>query len=394
MRRFVSLLVNLLVALLIFEGFFVLVYYLADGEYVAASTKIEATAPATGYGCLSDRFYSPHPYLGFTRLQRPDCRGYDSRLGHNGKLLPRERDDDYFTILVLGASVIHELMTNKESRFGDYIAQHYRVDNKPVRVIDATTGSWKQPQQLIMLMHYAALADAVVAFEGYNELLFNRQHDYAFALERPIQRLMDEAYPHDMSKRQTLLVWLTTEAYYRVQNSAVLQHSKLVYFVLERLKGMTNTALRDGSNRDFRRQMENLYRVNPSWSLDQRKAYFLERYDTVVAYMHALSSVHTARFVLFLQPTPLTGKVLTDTEQARVRGKDYLEDYLLLEQSLLALNAKGIRVVSLKDVFEAVDEEIYRDTIHLDKTSVGPAVLARAMLEVLVPQFGLIRHTE
>jgi len=338
---------------------------------------------------MKDRFISPHPYLAFTRLQRPDCKGYDARLGHNGKLLPRERDDEYFTILVLGASVIHELMTNRDSKFGEYVSEHYSYHNKPIRVIDATTGAWKQPQQLIMLMHYAALADAVVAFEGYNELLYVRQNGYAFALERPLQRLVDQAYPHDMSRKQTVLVWLTTEAYFRVLKNPMLRRSNLVYFVLERLKSVTNKALKDGKNRDVRRQLENLYRVNPDWTMQERKAHFVERYKTLIQYMQAMSGVHGAKFLYFLQPTPLTGKPLTDVEAARVEQKDYLDDYLFMEAQLLGLNAQNLRVVSLKNVFVDVAEEIYRDTIHLDKSSAGPAVLMEALLAEMVPYFEL-----
>jgi hypothetical protein len=398
--KFLSTLTSLIVAALILEGFFVLVYYIQDGGYVPAQNKIQEMTMNTGWrsaesDCESLRAEVSHPYLAFSQLAKPYCPRYDRDSGHTGQVFPRKANPDKFVVLFTGASVPAQLLADAEPTFGQMLSQQYRYEGKEIEVLHGAVVRWKQPQQFIMLMLNAHLIDAVVSMEGFNELVsgFGNQYRYDFA--SPILPSFKGSNINFISKELLLLSWLYKRAFESIQNGYVLKHLKTTVFVVRAYRHwMQGYSDLDSERVGAYRQQINPFLLPKSWSYDERKDHYVDMYHHYIRNMQALAQANQLKFALFIQPVPLIGKTLTAEEkEALKKYKDYGENYTQIHNSLLELRDEGINIFTLKNVFLDYKETVYHDGIHLELEGQAPQLLNQAIIDILAEQWGLDRKS-
>jgi hypothetical protein len=191
------------------------------------------------------------------------------------------------------------------------------------------------------------------------------------------------------------LLWLTENGFLFVSKGHYLKHSKTVYFALSGLM-----SLADKKSRTARAAGQLEKEIYPfrflknnslpqDVALDQQKQAYLNQYIGMVNYMFAISQAANLKFIYFLQPAPMVGKILTEEEKAFIKTADYQEDYKNLEARLLMLKSANIDVVSLVDVFKDFSTTAYKDHIHLDTTTNAPDLVNQAIIKSLVAHWGL-----
>ncbi len=394
-KKLLSVLFSLLIALLIFELFFTLLYYiLDDGRYVPAAVKIEQSSPK-GYRisraqtCFGKRSLSPHPWLGYSRLTKPFCDSYEVGGSHTGEVFPFTKDPDKFTILFTGASVPKQLLDTIKPSIRKQLSENYHYQGKEIVVLGGAVEGWKQPQQTIMLLLSLGVIDAVFTVEGFNELVFTQNKDFHYHYQVPYYHLYRKANTSILTNGQRNLIWITESLYDSVEKGHVLKHSKIVYFILNTLRRSTREALANSTENPMFQQTMGPFVLPDHWTLEQRRAHFMENYLQSVKTMHTIANANNLKFAYFLQPAPVIGKTLTESEQNKLRDTSYKDDYLAMEQQLLALQAEGLEVYSLTHVFENFSGEAYKDSIHIHPESGAAEVLNNAIIETLVERWGL-----
>jgi hypothetical protein len=392
-RKLLSVALSVLIAGLLIESFFILVYRLRDGKFIPAERAYKSIAPREYNltqleSCTNPHGLAPHPYLGFSHLAKSFCGDQLKGMGHTGSAFPRAKDPRNFTVLLTGASVPKQLLTASPSLTG--LLSHYTADGRTIVVLDGTEAAWKQPQQLILLMLSLDRIDAVLTLEGFNELSFNKayQYDHDFTVPFwPAYRKANLGTLIGFRDHATLL--FVENAFVFVDTHPWLKRSRTAFFVLESLRKYTRSTIHDIDTYPVASEVEEVFRLPDDWDYQTRRNYFFASYLRYIRTMHALAASNNIRFDFFLQPVSAVGKPLSDVEQANLKDASYRDDYLDMEKQLLSLSQEHIPVHSLTQVFANHPETLYEDGIHLDPDADGIRILNQAIVDALVADWNL-----
>lgn len=389
-KKCASWLLSLLVACLIIEGFFVLVYWIRDGQYIPATTALKKIAPRE-YNltqltdCDSKRALAPHPYLGFSHLTKSFC-GEGLVGGHTGAVFPFKKQADSFYVMLTGASVPKQLLTTQPSL--QKLLSRYNMQGRNIVVLDGTDAAWKQPQQLILLMLSLQQIDAVITLEGFNELSFNKTYQYRHDFAIPFWPAYRKANLGTLIGLQDHLLLLFAErTFLFVDTHSLLAKSRTTYFFLDMLRKYMRSTIQDMDAYPVAGQVESAFKLPDDWDYDSRREYFFQQYLQYIKTMHTLATSNNIRFEAFLQPVSAVGKPLSTAEQSALLSIDYRDDYMELERRLTTLNKQNVPVHSLVQLFADHPETLYKDAIHLQPN--GLEILNQAILKTLIKDWKL-----
>ncbi len=155
-----------------FRGYF----YLTDGNSYAAEDLADIPS-ATMLPTQNERpkwmkNYLLHPYFGYVA---PKIENSEKSHGFTSKSDPLAAEPTAFSILLTGGSVAQQIgrFGNLETRFRTAL-KSAGYTNRNVKVFNAATGGYKQPQQLQVLSYFLALGgrfDLVINLDGFNEIV-------------------------------------------------------------------------------------------------------------------------------------------------------------------------------------------------------------------------------
>ena len=311
-------------------------------------------------GCTWTSYY-PSPYLGFVHKDSPAC---DQKLINNiGILKSRDftfkKSPDTYKVLVTGGSVAEQYVRQRDSGH-IYLEDTLNLCYHPPRgkkrfgVWGGAVGAWKQPQQTILTLLYGGEFDGVMSLEGSNE---HKIYTSDFAHGNVGWRF-DVLWPHRFARMNLLATnsfsslikpWLIA----KIKRLPIIRHSHLFTMLLKDTRPSNIAA-------DYERH----YAFPAGWSAKEKDAYNTRAYLRRVRAFHSIAIAYGLDFALFIQPVPAISKRLTAREKALVGDLSYTESYLKMHRRLLSLNREGIPIVSLLDVFQSIEYDIYLDPIH------------------------------
>jgi hypothetical protein len=203
---------------LLFELCFIAVYYVSDGEYLSVTEKLAAEDNnylkkiTKDLKCNYNASIIQHPYLGFVHNSNPPCNySYINKSGYYGPDFPATKRDDVFTVMILGGSVASMFGQSTNESIEKKLNRKYKKDGKNIVVLNGAIEAWKQPQQVITLLLYGDLIDAVISIEGYNELMMSLSNNFKHGLEKPWQESYLAVSQHESNEMYFVYLWLNNK---------------------------------------------------------------------------------------------------------------------------------------------------------------------------------------
>ena len=374
--RLLVVLINLALVIAGSELLFTAYYYTKDGRYQSVADKLAAEKSSFDVEKTSEgpcnRHHNvliAHPYLAFVHTSRPECNALANNTGHRGPDVPYHKNPDDYVVMMLGGSVAHQLYQFEHEQLQTWLQKKH--PDKHVIVLNGALEGWKQPQQLFMLQLYGDVIDAAFTVEGANEVMFNRRLNYNVRFDAPFLAGFRKANPQYQSDAEQRAMVLSSWIFDTLQDNAVLSHSKTAYFIGEQWRAHLAIKALAKNDLDQLGQLRTIYELPKDWSFEQKRSDAIAQYIKYLGLMNATAKQYHIRFAIFLQPVPALNKPLSADEQAVVGDLNYRDDYQLFTNELL--NPKNnLPIVSLVNVFDGVNETIYKDSIHYLQESSGP----------------------
>ena len=384
---------------------------LRDGKYSSAHQRFENAdhpwfqgtidRPTDTYYCKHVDTLFPHPYLGWVYHGNPPC-GYPKSINNIGTQrhdFPAQKISDHFVIMLSGGSVATYVGGGNQQFVGGGLHPPYleralnerweSPDGKPFLVLQGSAGGWKQPQQAIMFMLYANILDAVVTLDGANELTQARHPDGEL-FEYPFLHFSEVNPLATASFSDVVAQWALSRIITKIRTTPPFSYSSLAFIVADRLNLLTepDPALKS----QWRTTVQGIFAGPKDWTDAQYLDDAIRRNEKYVRAMHAMANEFGVKEAHFLQPLPAIDKVLTSDERAAVGPLDYTDKWRHMKSSLLSLNAEGIGVYDLGDVFKNERESLYVDGRPPGwndrcQESLGYVLMAERMAEVLAQQW-------
>jgi len=383
MKRFLLPLATALVTLLLFavliELFATAYLSVADGRYVPARERFASRTNLFMRDLVQERntcgymdTLYPHPYLGFVHhANRPCGLAEINNVGLFGTDFPFIRPEDRFVVLVTGGSVANQFakgVSDGPSYLERFLnARYVSPTGKPFLVLNGGDGAWKQPQQAILFLLFVDTVHAVVTLDGYNERAPILSLEERF--EYPANNFHRANPAASQDPGDVLVRWILGRVRARAAANAVLSRSQAAYAVISAAEGW---AERQAERRPKpRTSLESIFALPPGWTREQLRSWQLGLYRKYVRAMHVVARDHGVLEAHFIQPVPAISKPLTADEEKVVGEFAYRDVYLQLTDSLMAMNADGVPVISLLDVFASDRRTLYGDDIHLRQDAAG-----------------------
>ena len=406
MKRFVlptaAILITVLLCLAGIELMATAYLYATEGRYVAArsrfasktNTFVQGLADGRECGYL-DTLY-PHPYLGFVHHGNPPCGIPDiNNVGLFGPDFPSSRRDDRFVVLLTGGSVASQFA----SRVGSgpsYLEQvlnsrYVSPTGKPFLVLNGADGAWKQPQQAILSLLYVDAVHAIVTLDGFNE---HYQMQSGFRFEYPANNFLSVNPIAAQNFGDMVTRWFVGRIRSAAADNAVLSRSNAAYELVSAAERWAEA--RAASRPKPKTSIDTMFALPPTWTAAQRREWQIAQYGKYLAAITMLAREHAVSTAHFIQPIPAYGKTLTAAEQRVVGDLGYRDVYLAMTRDLVMLNARGLPVVSLLDLFQGDSRTLYADPIHLTRSPAGQSegyeLMARRMATDLQRLWQLREH--
>jgi hypothetical protein len=390
------------------EVFFIFYYSFKEGNYVSVISLLNREQTAYARELTDGKkknipwidVHFPHPYLSFVHSQKLSLihETFDgpNNAGFCGPDFPDEKIEDRYVILLTGGSVASSFgqMFKGGPRFlEEALNKNYISPNgKKFLVLNGAMGGWKQPQQAIMFLFYAHVADALVTLDGFNESSHFDHLEWRFELPMLEFWRVNPLIEH--GNERLMASWLNGNIYNFSRKNWLLSHSHYGYFMAKSLRDAIRLLMKQvtqDKGQDFSRS---LFKLPNSWSREKCIEIFLERYKDYFRYMNAIAEKMDIKTAYFIQPAPAISKPLTPDEIEMVGDLGYKERYLKLANEMLTLRNEGIPMHSLLDILGNVTETIYRDPIHFWENvetgeSPGNEIMAEEMTKILAETFGL-----
>jgi hypothetical protein len=342
--------------------------------------------------CVYRDYLYPHPYLGWVlKHHAHPCPSMAvNNMGFRGSDYPLEREPGVFVIMLAGGSVADQQFS--ENMMEQELNAHYTSGHiRRFVVLSGAEGAWKQPQQFIAFALSASVLDGIITLDGFNEHYALRK-DEPTRLEAPANNFI-ESLDVNFDWRRNLAAMVEGSLRRYEQQSFWIQHSNLAFFCLSRVRALLRSYIlprgTDG-HEQTPTYSENPYLFPQSFPNERRPAFNQALYLQYTSMIDWIADKMKIRSLHFIQPVPGLSKTLTDEEIKAAGPIEYREVYLRMEQSMLNLNKRGLKVVSLTGIFKDHPETLYVDWIHFNKK--GRELLNRAMVKVIADQWGFERH--
>ena len=306
-------------------------------------------------------------------------------------------------VLVTGGSVARWFALQGGPRLEERLSA--ALDGREVRVLNAATGGYKQPQQALAVAYVFSLGatvDLVLNLDGFNELVFTDEN---------VRGGVAAVYP-GRGHWSHLLTGVDLGPSARAAIAAVEREVAAAGSALaraERYGGASRIAAwvfaRRASEHHRRAEEAQLAyreaieaaaerfvaaaRRGPFREGDDPRAQAVEAWAAGSRSLAGLCEAHGAAYVHALQPTPHDSgaKPLTTLERQLVGPASHRwavaarEGYPLLRERGAELAADGVRFVDLTRLFAGTEGRRFYDVCHLDQT--GNEELADALVEPL-----------
>jgi hypothetical protein len=371
--------VTLVLFVVLIELFATAYSYAIDGRYVSARERFatrtnlfvrELAIQREGCGYV-DTLY-PHPYVGFVHHANPPCGLSEiNNVGLFGPDFPVVRPEDRFVILLTGGSVANQFaqgVRGGPSYLERFLNERYASPNgKPFAVLNGGDGAWKQPQQAILFLLYADAVHAVVTLDGYNERAPILSLEQRFEFPANNFHLVNPAASQHVG--DVVVRWMVGRLRARAAANPVLSRSQAAYSVISSAEVWAQRRA-DGRPKP-ETSVESIFSLPEGWTREELRAWQLALYRKYIRAMHVLARDHAVAEAHFIQPVPAIDKPLTSDEERVVGEFAYRDVYLQMTDSLVAMNADGVPVISLLDVFAGDRRTLYGDDIHLRRDADG-----------------------
>jgi hypothetical protein len=189
--------INLLVLVVLLESTSVAVYFFKTGEFFytrnrarTSLTRAQFETNGTHGGSNPMLAYQLHPYFGFVSAHGYSERAYPGspftlslRANNFGFLCPYEfpfkkTNQNQFVIGIFGGSVatFYSFYELENHVLMKALQRLPRFRNKEIIVLNFAAGSYKQPQQLLVLNYFLSIGqelDLAINIDGFNDVLFS-----------------------------------------------------------------------------------------------------------------------------------------------------------------------------------------------------------------------------
>lgn len=330
-----------------------------------------------------------HPFLGYVYRRNTNCENFHvNNIGLNHhRDMPAERDENFFSILVLGGSVATQLTLgeNQISWIEEYLNKFYFSPNgKPFRIISGSLNGWVMPQQVIMTSLYGNRVDAIIAVEGYNEAL-------GISGGLPIEAMIASSYLYSLkSWRDTRFivgVYAARGILLAAQMIPALFQSLVVRLGFNTIMGFLNHYLYASyPGNPVYDNYPIFHEIPQTWTESERTNWKIKEYIRYIRANSALTNSYGVKYVHFIQPIPMIDKPLTE-EERMIQAFFPPSLYYDILTAAKKLNREKINVVDLTNVFHNQKETIYGDHVHCKWNSMGKnpgyRIMARRITEEL-----------
>ncbi|MFH1062844.1 MAG: hypothetical protein V1747_08210 [Candidatus Omnitrophota bacterium] len=351
-----------------------------------------------------------HPYLGF--IYNPQELEI-TKFGFLDTKIPiQKKSDNKIIIGIFGGSAAEILAQFGANTLKDALSQANAFKDKEIIVINLAIGSYKQPQQLMVLNYLLALGgefDFVLNLDGFNELVlpvlrnipnnvnpfFPRRWDLKVVdtaiMETQIVILADILNLKQKSLRQANIV-----------SCGILRFSstaRLINYCLERdlnskitEKRMQLFNLQKEQTKDTRSVLGH----GPDFNYDNEQALYLaltEFWARSSKQMRDLCSANKIKYLHFIQPC----QYLPDSKNMNQTELDIAFDpnalhrpivvkgYPYLKEQGQSLKEQGVALYDLSMVFKDCAQPLYIDTFcHFGQE--GSQIVAQAMAEAMLKE--------
>lgn len=275
---------------------------------------------------------------------------------------PTEKDPKNFSILVVGGSVAHQLSKSNTfegentSFLAKALSEYKFPQQKKIKVYSGSLAGWRQPTELMMIMQFGDLFDAIISVEGFNEFAQNE-------LKAPI-----DGAPVEMtffgygalSKTHEILTG-TVKSIFENKNSWLVKNSHFLYLWTRNVLDQINREINDHP-RIHQHELKNFYGNLSEKQYTERN---IKKYQAYLKAMSVASQTLGLKYAFFLQPIRWIDKSLTENERSHVRFVSR-ENYVELIDLFNSLQAKGLNTYSATGILKGNKEEIYKDHIHFE----------------------------
>jgi hypothetical protein len=337
-----------------------------------------------GEDCRFAQTVIPHPFLALIHTKTGRCglshinaQGFQDSYDY-----PEVKDDRYFSVLVLGGSVAHQISTNQWG-FGQHLSKELKKirspNGKPWRVHTGGIGGWRMPNQIMMATLYGQKFDAIISIDGANE----STRQYPLKLEVP--ELPIFIYHLNLGGLREVL-----DGLYRVQSWGrkiaelpILNKSQAVlrgYLALDAYFSKSIASQYEEVAKAYYPDFFFPAGVSAEAALSQNIA----RYLSHIRDLHSIASGRRQKFLHVFQPTLATkmNKVGAEKEAQPWSSADYYQrwasDY---ERFRLA---GRIPMLNLSRIFDRSNQEIFVDAVHCKTTddySLGYELMAQEIVK-------------
>ncbi|MEM1178242.1 MAG: hypothetical protein AAGM22_07865 [Acidobacteriota bacterium] len=382
------------------------VYWYRSGDLYYRSRPTGRSQPVDLTGGVEQ--FRLHPYFGFAnRPSGPlnNNHGFVSKHDY-----PYRPSRDEFVVGVFGGSVAAELAVfeAEHRHLARRLEAHLGLKDGRVTVLNFAIGGFKQPQQWLVYGYFRALGqrlDLVVNIDGFNELaLTGRNRTLGVAAEMPsidhVKALRDvtgqagslDGVERMQGVRSAWRRFATTfnrawggEAWELTFASGFLVDFLIYKFHLRRHRQLlAEHVAATGGNREDSWLLLTPSERPPAADIEAS----VEVWRRSSALLADAQGAAGGRYLHFIQPNQYvaTDRVFSDAEraiafsEASAFAEFIRDDYGRLLDEVDGLRADGVAVESLVELFDGVDEPIYKDNCcHYN--DLGQRLLAEAIAD-------------
>jgi hypothetical protein len=344
-----------------------------------------------------------HPYFGFVstpnaildfsdRVPAEFGHGALATIDANGfrnEGIPARKPDGEFWIGVFGGSVAFGVpASDNRATIAGCLERRLNGSSRPggrrVRAINFAIPGGQQPQQLLVLTQNRHLLDAVVTFDGVNEVVvpscYNKDHVPADFPYRPYYEVLFGQAMNEAQVGESMIVERMTA---RFRRRPGWQQRLLAPFYARAMKGYRESLTAAGSTSaplEFRSIFGDTGGA-PAATLAAEGA---RRWAGDTALMGQLCRAQGIESLFVVQPIPDRGKPLTSSERAHLDAQREIvairaAGYARVLEHAAELSAAGCPAVSFEGVFSGCPQSIYTDMVHFEDR--GSAIVADRLAE-------------
>lgn len=377
-----------------------LLCHLPSARPAEISTGVFTSHPLWGYsyhpGARFDASHTVPPSFGHGSIWQFDKDGF------RNPEFPHTKPADEYWVGFLGGSVAFSSHSSSnetaitgllERGMNELLQTSRSARFKKVRVLNLAIGAGRSPMQTHILVHYRTRLDAIITFDGHNEIAGCHDSKFRLPLQFPCALFYNIFHAKKFSDEQRALTWLLNEM--NLDGSTVANAlSSLPPTARQSIEGEVRSVLRR-SNTDHSVDISSLFEQCGPQFLDESVSRFLDRcvelwVDEIVT-MHKLCKSFNKESLFIMQPLISVAKKLTPSEEAL---RDAVDPEMMrfvmagrdkMESAFEVLRDDGIPCFDFKNIFEDREDEVYADHVHFG--DLGNSIVAAGIMKLIKENF-------